>query len=235
MGQLYPNPMRISTLRLFHSPVTGARGADRLFASLGAALGAALGIAVAVLIAARVPMPVQDLPLLFAPIGASAVLVFVMPASPLAQPWPVIGGNTVSAAVGVAAYHLLPDMWLATGAAVGAAIAVMSLLRCLHPPGGAAALTAVLGSPAIHAAGLGYAAYPVALNSVTVVLVGLLFHRLAGRSYPHRPAAVPHAGLHLADIDAALEDMHETFDISREDLDALLSRAERHAARRKAR
>lgn len=206
-----------------------------------ASLGAALGIALAVLIAARVPMPVQDLPLLFAPIGASAVLVFAMPASPLAQPWPVIGGNTVSAAVGVAAYHLVPEVWLATGLAVGAAILVMTLLRCLHPPGGAAALTAVIGSPAVHAAGLGYAAYPVALNSVSLVLVGLLFHRLAGRSYPHRTAPlpdagpVPGAGLHLADIDAALEEMHESFDISREDLDALLSRAEHHAMRRKAR
>jgi CBS domain-containing membrane protein len=218
-------------LRLFHPILSGARGAERLVACLGAALG----IALAVLIAARVPMPVEDLPLLFAPIGASAVLVFAMPASPLAQPWPVIGGNTVSAAVGVAAYHLIPEVWLATGLAVGAAILVMSLLRCLHPPGGAAALTAVIGSPAVHAAGLGYAAYPVALNSVSLVLVGLLFHRLAGRSYPHRAAPVPDAGLHLADIDAALEEMHESFDISREDLDALLSRAEHHAMKRKAR
>ena len=64
--------------------------------------------------------------------------------------------------------------------------------------------------------------------------VGLLFHRLTSHSYPHRPLPAPDAGLHLADIDAALEDMHEIFDISREDLDALLSRAEMHAAKRKA-
>ena len=110
----------------------------------------------------------------------------------------------------------------------------MSLLRCLHPPGGASALTAVIGSDAIHTAGFGFALLPVGINSVTLVMVGLLFHRLTSHSYPHRPLPAPDAGLHLADIDAALEDMHEIFDISREDLDALLSRAEMHAAKRKA-
>ena len=103
-----------------------------------------------------------------------------------------------------------------------------------RPPGGASALTAVIGSDAIHTAGFGFALLPVGINSVTLVMVGLLFHRLTSHSYPHRPLPAPDAGLHLADIDAALEDMHEIFDISREDLDALLSRAEMHAAKRKA-
>ena len=126
---------------------------------------------------------------------------------------------------------------LAGSVAVGCAILAMSLLRCFHPPGGACALTAVIGSPAIHAAGFSFAFLPVALNSVALVLFGLLFHRVSRHSYPHRPMPAPPeaaaAGLHLADIDAALEDMHESFDISRADLDALLSRAEFHAERRK--
>ena len=219
-------------MRLSQPILSGARGGDRLFACLGAAIG----IACAVLAAMLVPLPAADLPLLVAPLGASAVLVFAVPASPLAQPWPVIGGNTLSALVGVAVYHLLPGMVLAASVAVGAAILLMSLLRCLHPPGGASALTAVIGPPAIHAAGFGFALFPVALNSLALVAVGLLFHRLSGHSYPHRTAPAPPealaAGLHLADIDAALEDMHESFDISRADLDALLSRAEYHAAQR---
>lgn len=216
-------------MRLFHPLLSGAHAPDRLFACFGAVLG----IALAAFVAARLPLPPSDLPLLVAPLGASAVLVFAVPASPLAQPWPVVGGNTISALVGVAVYRLVPDIGLAASVAVGAAILVMSLLRCLHPPGGASALTAVIGSGAIHAAGYGFAILPVALNSVSLVAVGLLFHRFSRHSYPHRPAPVADAGLHLTDIDAALDDMHESFDISRADLDALLSRAEFHAARRK--
>lgn len=216
-------------MRLFRPILSGAHAADRFFDCIGAVLG----IALAAVIATHLPLAAGDLPLLVAPLGASAVLVFAVPASPLAQPWPVIGGNTISALVGVAVYHLVPGEALAGSIAVGAAIFVMSMLRCLHPPGGASALTAVIGSGAIHAAGYSFALVPVALNSVSLVVVGLLFHRLSRHSYPHRPAPAPDAGLHMADIDAALEDMHEDFDIAREDLDALLSRAELHAARRK--
>ena len=216
-------------LRLFRPILAGVRLPDRLVACIGAAVGVAVALAVCMI----VPLPLPDVPLLVAPIGASAVLMFAVPASPLAQPWPVIGGNVISALVGVATFRLVPDLAVAAGLSVGAAILIMSLLRCLHPPGGAAALTAVIGSEAIHRAGFGFAFLPVGINSLTLVLVGLLFHRLTSHSYPHRPAAVSDAGLHLADIDAALEDMHESFDISREDLDALLSRAELHALRRK--
>lgn len=218
-------------MRLFHPILSGAHAADRLFDCFGAGLG----IAFAAVIAAWSGLLPGDLPLLVAPLGASAVLVFAVPASPLAQPWPVIGGNTISAVVGVAVFHLVPGVAAAGSVAVAAAILIMSLMRCLHPPGGASALTAVIGSSAIHAAGFSFALLPVALNSVSLVLVGLLFHRFSRHSYPHRSAAVADGGLLLADIDAALEDMHEDFDISREDLGALLSRAELHAAERKGR
>ncbi|TCP35521.1 HPP family protein [Sphingomonas sp. BK235] len=218
------------TPRLFKPLLSGAQLSDRLVACLGAALG----IAATLLVAALLPLARADLPLIVAPVGASAVLVFSVPASPLAQPWPVIGGNLVSALVGVAVYRLVPGAAAAAGIAVGLAILVMSLLRCLHPPGGAAALTAVIGGPAVHAAGFGFALVPVALNSIALVALGLLIHRLTGRSYPHRPAAPVEAGLHAADIDAALAELHETFDIAPEDLDALLTRAEWHARQRRA-
>lgn len=169
-----------------------------------------------------------------APLGASAVLVFAVPSSPMAQPWPVIGGNIIATLVGVAIYRAVPNLGLAASIAVGAAILIMSVLRCLHPPGGASALSAVIGSEAIHSTGFEFALIPVGINSLTLVLVGLLFHRLTSHSYPHRTAPAPDAGLHLTDIDAALEEMHESFDISRDDLDSLLSRAEAHAEKRKA-
>lgn len=76
-------------------------------------------------------------PWLVAPIGASAVLVFGVPASPLAQPWAVVGGNTLSAMVGIACANWIGDPAVAGAVAVSLAIALMFSLRCLHPPGGA--------------------------------------------------------------------------------------------------
>ncbi len=102
----------------------------------------------------------------------------------------------------------------------------MSLARCLHPPGGAAALTAVIGGSAVHAAGFGFALLPVAANSALLVALALVFHRVSGHAYPHRPAPAPQiareqraAGFEPEDIDAAHADMHESSDIAREDLD----------------
>lgn len=221
---------------LFRPLLAGARLAPRLIACVGAAAGVALTI----IVCAQFPQILGDLPTIVAPIGASAVLVFAVPASPLAQPWPVVGGNIISTLVGVAAARLIPDPYVAAGAAVGGAILAMSLLRCLHPPGGAAALTAVIGAPAIHAAGFGFAFAPVAINSIALVSLAMVFHRYSGHSYPHQPAVPPAmiddmrvaAGFHAQDIDRALEDLADDFDIAREDLDLLLSRAEIHAAAR---
>ncbi|USI72669.1 HPP family protein [Sphingomonas morindae] len=169
---------------------------------------------------------------LVAPIGASAVLVFAVPASPLAQPWPVIGGNMLSALVGVAAAKAIAAPVPAAAVAVGGAILAMSLARCLHPPGGAAALTAVIGGPAVHAAGFGFALLPVGLNAALLVLAGMLLNRATGHSYPHR-APHPAAGApHPEDLDRALADLGETLDVQRDDLDLLFARVAYHAARR---
>ena len=88
-------------------------------------------------------------PWFLAPMGASAVLLFAVPASPLAQPWSILGGNTVSALVGVSCALLLGHTGLAASAAGALAIAAMFALRCLHPPGGAVAVTAVMGGQAV--------------------------------------------------------------------------------------
>src|SRR5690606_20237739 len=115
-------------------------GRERLRAVVGALLG--------ILFAAGVSQWLAGTPVvgawLLAPLGASAVLVFAAPASPLAQPWSVVGGNTVSALVGVLCASWLPEVVPAAALAVALAIAVMFALRCLHPPGGAMALSAVL-------------------------------------------------------------------------------------------
>lgn len=223
-------------LPLFKPILSGAQLPGRLVACAGAAICLALTM----LVCAQLPLTAHDLPVIVAPLGASAVLVFAVPASPLAQPWPVVGGNILSTLVGVAMFRLVPDAAMAGGLAVGGAILLMSLLRCLHPPGGAAALTAVIGSQNIHQAGYSFAFAPVGINSIALVSLAMLFHRVSGHSYPHRPALQPQAaraeqaaaGFHSEDIDRALEDMHESFDIAREDLDMLLLRAELHAKAR---
>lgn len=212
--------------------MAGARLNDRLAACVGAGLG--------VFIAAVAGLGVQNmwpaLPFLIAPIGASAVLVFAVPASPLAQPWPVFGGNVLSAAVGVTVAHLVPDQMLAVGLAVAIAILAMSLLRCLHPPSGAVAVTAIIGSDAVIAAGYMYPVTLVAANSAALVLAGYLFHRISGHSYPHRvsetPAPLP-AALMREDIELALAQTKETFDISPADLETLLMTAESFAVQRR--
>lgn len=209
--------------------LAGANLNDRLIACAGAGLG--------VLAAAIAGLGIQDflpaLPFLIAPIGA---LVFVVPSSPLAQPWPVVGGNVISAIVGVAALHHIPNLGAAIAIAVGGAILIMSLLRCLHPPGGAAAITTILGAQAVIDAGYIFPISVVAANSIALVAFGFLFHKLTGHSYPHRSAATPAlpVGLLRADIDQAVEETHETFDIDLADLEALLLRAERIAEQRRA-
>ena len=229
-----------SPARAFFSPLlAGANFTDRAIACVGALLG----IAATAAVSAALGLSGAALPILVAPMGASAVLLFAVPASPLAQPWPVIGGNVVSALVGVAVAALVPDWRLAAGLAVALAILAMSLLRCLHPPGGAAALLPILGGPAVAEAGFGFALVPVGVNALLLVLLGILFHRFSGHSYPHR--AVPVAGhdvtvpddprFRAEDVDAALAELGETFDVAREDLDLLFRVAERHASERRAR
>jgi CBS domain-containing membrane protein len=221
---------------LFVPMLAGATPRDRVFACVGGVIGIVITSALsAVLLHTSAPLP-----MLVAPMGASAVLVFAVPASPLAQPWSVVGGNVISALVGVLAARFIPIPHLAVGIAVGGAILAMSLLRCLHPPGGAAALTAVIGGPAVLHAGLLFPFVPVGVNALILVLMGIAYHRLSGHSYPHRPTAVagheiPLAELgipHPDDIDLALADLGETFDVSREDLDLLFRRVEFHAEKR---
>lgn len=223
---------------IFRPILAGAEFLPRLIA----AVGAILGVGLTFFICMQFPISFADVPVIVAPIGASAVLVFAVPSSPLAQPWSVLGGNILSTLVGVTAARYVPDTAMAAGVAVGGAIFLMSLCRCLHPPGGAAALTAVIGSHGIHEMGYAFAFAPVALNSIALVSLAMFFHRFSGHSYPHQPIAPPKqvdeiraaAGFHLEDIDKALADMHEAFDISREDLDLLLSQAELHAINRRA-
>ncbi|MCB2016131.1 MAG: HPP family protein [Hydrogenophaga sp.] len=181
-------------------------------------------------------------PWFIAPMGASAVLLFAVPASPLAQPWSILGGNTVSAVIGVSCAALIGHTGLAAGVAGALAISAMFALRCLHPPGGAVAVTAVLGGTAVAQLGYHFVLWPVAVNSGLMLLTALLFNQLAGRRYPHQPAARPHhtrdplpsrrLGFTHDDLTQALASQGELMDISPDDLEQILARAQQLAARR---
>ncbi|WP_298281204.1 HPP family protein [Acidocella sp.] len=196
--------------------------------ALRAGLGVCVGLAATGLVSQAALGGAGAMPALLAPIGASAVLVFGVPASPLTQPWAVLGGNMVGALVGVSAGLLIGQPLLAGAVAVGGAVAAMAALRCVHPPGGAMALTAVLGGPHIAALGYGFVLAPVGLNTLLLVLAALVYHRVTGLAYPHRAHAPLHphpapAPLALApeDLDEVLADYGEMVDISRDDLEAL--------------
>lgn len=118
--------------------------------------------------------------------GASAVLLYGAPSAPLSQPRNLVGGHVLSALVGVTAWYLLGEMsWLAAAMAVACSIALMHLTGTLHPPGGATALIAVTGGPAIHELGYAYALVPVGLGAMILLLIALLVNNLSRRrSYP---------------------------------------------------
>ncbi|MFT3800740.1 MAG: HPP family protein [Burkholderiaceae bacterium] len=191
------------------------------------AIGALFGIAIAALLGAAASPAEPVSRWLIAPMGATAVLVFAIPASPLAQPWAVIGGNTVSALIGISCARWIGDPVVAAALAVGLAILGMFAMRCLHPPGGASALLMVL----THTTTPAYALSPVLSNSLLMVFAGVLFNQLSGHRYPRAQRTKAHADqprsrFSSEDFDAALAHYDEVLDISRDDLERLLNDAE---------
>ena len=221
---------------------TSVDGVERLRSCVGAAIGIVLtGLLSAAVLGANAAAL-----WLVAPMGASAVLLFAVPASPLAQPWSIVGGNVVAALIGVSCAKLIDQPMAAATAAIFFAIAAMFLLRCLHPPSGAVALTAVLGGPAVHAAGYGFVFAPVALNSLIILGVALFYNRATGRRYPHTQQwAAPHPhqtadmpptarlGFTPEDLKNVMREHNQVLDISADDLDDLFRKTEAHALRRR--
>ena len=206
-----------------------AHGLHPLRSGVGAALGIALTALIGTLMART-----SGGPFLLASLGASAVLAFAVPASPLAQPRAIIGGNIVSALAGVGVVKLLSTGLGPAGLgnaaiplALGAAILLMHFSRTLHPPGGAVALTAVMGGPAIVALGWRFVLSPVAVNSLVLVGAAWVFNNLAGSRYPHRPEVLPEhrspapPTYTRADLDAVLAELEDLPDVDADDLDAI--------------
>jgi CBS-domain-containing membrane protein len=141
-------------------------------------IGAVLGIGLIAWLGAHYFAP-HDLSLMIGSFGASAVLIYGAPRSPLAQPRNLVGGHVVSAFIGVACWQLFHDTpALAQALAVATAIALMHMTRTLHPPGGATALIATLGAPEIERLGFWFILMPALLGPMLLLLVALLVNNL---------------------------------------------------------
>jgi CBS domain-containing membrane protein len=210
-----------------------------------AGTGAFIGLALCALL---VLAPTVDLQLglyLIAPFGASSVLLFAVPNSPLAQPWSAIGGNTIAALVGVAVCLLVADPALRIALAVGLAITAMILCRAVHPPAGAVAMTAAMNPGAITELGFWFALTPVAIGTALLVLIAILYARVTGRRYPFRQFDDPNPhgtvdrqpferlGLSSAELTNILERYRQSFNLGVEDLARLIGAAQMQAATRR--
>jgi CBS-domain-containing membrane protein len=148
-------------------------------------LGCFLGIGVVAFIN-FVALEGTDTLFLVGSFGASATLLYGAIKSPLAQPRNFVGGHIVCALVGVTCFKFFHGSpWVASALAVAFAVAAMHATKTLHPPGGATALIAVLGGPAIHDLGFMYVLLPVGAGALAMLAVALLFNNLfSHRTYP---------------------------------------------------
>ncbi len=183
----------------------------------------------------------DGLPYVVASMGAAAVLLYAAPHSPLTRPWSFVGGHLISATVGVTCAHWVPDLFVASGLAVGLAIFAMHQLNCLHPPGGAAALVAVIGGEQVHALGYTYVLAPVGLN---VLILGaavwctrlLIAQRRQPKTFiPYHdeeydiPDSMP---FDEDDLHSALQEIDSYIDVSIADLNDIYARATSFAHKR---
>ncbi len=159
-------------------------GRDRFGDVFWASVGAGLGIGITALLSARFFEP-RDALLILASFGASAVLIYGVILSPLAQPRNLVGGHVLSAVIGVAVFQILGDNFVSAGLAVALAIVAMTLTDTIHPPGGATALIAVIGGDAVHELGFLYVLMPTGLGALLLLVVALIVNNIPKtRRYP---------------------------------------------------
>jgi len=210
--------------------------------AIRAGTGALLGLGVAALFALS-PSIGPELGLyLIAPFGATSVLLFAVPNSPLAQPWSAIVGNSVAALVGIAVCLAITEPVLQIALAVGLAICATIMCRAVHPPAGAVAMTVAMTPEAVQELGFSFAFTPVATGTVLLVVMAAAYARLTGRRYPFRQFDEPNKhgtrdispmerlGLSERELTHILERYRQSFNLGVEDLARLIGAAEMQAA-----
>lgn len=173
--------------------------------------------------------------------GATAVLLFAVPQGALSQPWAVIGGHLISAFIGVSCQKVFPDETWTPALAVGLAVGIMHYLRCMHPPGGATSLAAVIGGSEIHALGYYYLVMPIFINVFAILLIAVAFNALFHwRRYPahinkrlreakQTQPSLREFELTHEDFSAAMQQLNSYVDVTAENLTDLLELAKQHS------
>jgi CBS domain-containing membrane protein len=228
---------------LRHRPEPSSR--EILISAAGALLAIVLTAAVG-----RYLLHGTALPFLVASMGASAVILYALPTSPMAQPWSLVGGHLISAWVGVTCARYIPDQAMAAAVAAAGAILAMHYLRCMHPPGGATALMPIAAPKLVGALGYTYMLTPVGIDVALMLALALVINTyLLRRPYPAarardgmelfrhahapRPLSV-HPPFDDDDLHRAIQTMDTYIDVEREDLHKIYSLALVEAYRRKA-
>ena len=148
-------------------------------------LGSFIGIAIIGLLNSLRFSSVDNL-FLIGSFGASSVLIYGIINSPLAQPRNLVGGHLVCAFVGVTIHRLIPqEVWLSSALSVSLSIVLMQITKTLHPPGGATALIANIGSEKIKSLGYLYLINPVLSGVLILLSVALIVNNSTShRNYP---------------------------------------------------
>ncbi len=194
----------------------------------------------------KIVSPWPGYPMIVASMGASAIILFFIPGSPLAQPWSFVGGQLVSAVVGMACALNISEISTAAATAVGGSILMMLLMRCLHPPAAATSLTPIMAGTSITSLGYSFVLVPVAINVISMLLLAIIINRwVMKRNYPS-PLPVKkrtgqrhvlsepshHIGFSEQDLDLALKESDVFIDMTYAELSQVLSRVEKNAFKR---
>jgi len=194
----------------------------------------------------KVISPWPGYPMIVASMGASAIILFFIPSSPLAQPWPFVGGQLVSAIVGVFCALNIVEISTAAASAVGGSIVMMLAMRCLHPPAAATSLTPLMAGTSITSLGYSFVVVPVAVNVISLLLLAIIINRwVMAREYPsplpvmkkvnqrHTVTTPSHqVGFSEQDLELVLKDSDVFIDITHTELSHLLSQIESNAFKR---
>ena len=194
----------------------------------------------------KIVSPWPGYPMIVASMGASAIILFFIPGSPLAQPWPFVGGQLLSAIVGVACALNVSEISTAAAYAVGGSVLIMLLLRCLHPPAAATSLTPIMAGDSITSLGYSFVLVPVAVNVITMLFLVIIINRwVMGRSYPSplpvkKPRHQRHSviepshnvGFSEQDLSLALKESDVSIDMTHAELGHLFTQVEMNVFKR---
>jgi len=194
----------------------------------------------------KIVSPWPGYPMIVASMGASAIILFFIPGSPLAQPWPFVGGQLISAVVGVFCALNINETSTAAATAVGASVFLMLVLRCLHPPAAATSLTPIMAGTSLTSLGYSFVIVPVAINVITMLFLAIVINRyVMKRNYPsaltiqeevnqrHAITEPSHqVGFSEQDLSLALDNSDVFIDMTHTELGQLLTQVEMNTFQR---